>query len=74
MPAYTQTTSRQCLRYHLNMLDNETNEYLLESAIGAMGRIGTKEDIPLLEKYKTCRVRNVRECVDSAINSIEKRT
>jgi len=71
--SFNNETSRQCLRYHLSMLDNDTNEYLLIAVISALGRVGQEQDVSLLEKYKTSRVRDVRDSTYFAINSVKNR-
>ena len=72
--SFDNETSRQCLRYHLNMLDNDTNEFLLTAVINALGRVGQEQDVSLLEKYKTSRVRDVRDSTNFAINNIQNRS
>ena len=65
--------SRKHLRGRINTLDNDADVGLLISVIKALGRIGTDEDMPLIEKFFSNDEVMVRSCVRTAIKSIRNR-
>ena len=64
------TESKEVLAYFLNQEDENKYNYEIIYANAALGRIGTKEDIPLLEKHMNSRKRDMRDSARFAIQRI----
>jgi len=65
--------SRKHLRDRINTLDNDADVGLLISIINALERIGSEEDIPLIEKFSSNSEVAVRSYVRTAIKNIRNR-
>lgn len=52
--------SRECLRAFVGLDDEKKNEYVIIYAQGALGRIGEKEDIELLQMHVNSRKRDIK--------------
>jgi HEAT repeat protein len=65
--------SKTALAYYINQEDEKTYKYEMIYANTAFGRVGTEEDIPLLEQHINSRIRDVRDSAKFAINSIKDR-
>ncbi|QTE74287.1 HEAT repeat domain-containing protein [Clostridiales bacterium FE2010] len=62
--------SKEALAYFLNQEDENKYNYEITYANAALGRIGTKEDIPLLEKHMNSRKHDMRDSARFAIQRI----
>ena len=62
--------SKEALAYFLNQEDENKYNYEITYANAALGRIGTKEDIPLLEKHMNSRKHDMRDSARFAIQKI----
>lgn len=67
------TESKEVLAYFLNQEDENKYNYEIIYANAALGEIGTKEDIPLLEKHMNSRKRDMRDSARFAIQRIIER-
>lgn len=65
---------KKILLYYINQEDTKACRFEIVYAIAALGRIGTKDDIPLLERHVHSRLKDVRESAEFAIERIEKRS
>lgn len=65
--------SKEALAYFLNQEDENKYNYEITYANAALGRIGTKEDIPLLEKHMNSRKHDMRDSARFAIQRINDR-
>ena len=63
--------SREALRYYINQDDEKKYDYEIVYANASMGKIGTKEDIPFLQKHIDSRKRDIRLSASAAIEKIE---
>ena len=58
----------------LNQPYDKKYKYAFTFSLSALGTLGDKEDIPLLEKYKASRIKDIKDCSQYAIDTILKRT
>lgn len=65
--------SRECLRTFVNLDDEKKYDYEIVYAQAALGRIGKKEDIKLLQKHANSRKVDMRISARFAIENIENR-
>lgn len=65
--------SKEALSYYLNQEDEKKYEYEIVYSNASLGKIGTKKDIPLLQKHASSRKRDIRESAKFAIDSINNR-
>lgn len=65
--------SRECLRTFVNLDDEKRYDYEIVYAQAALGRIGKKEDIKLLQKHANSRKVDMKISTRFAIERIENR-
>lgn len=58
----------------LNQPYDKKYKYAFTSSLYALGTLGNKEDIPLLEKYKASRIKDIKDCSQYAISKILQHT
>jgi len=66
--------SREALRCWLRQEDEKKYKFELIYANAAMGVVGRTEDIRLLEKHASSRIRDIRDSANFAIEAIRSRT
>ncbi len=67
------TESKEVLYFYLNQTDEKNYRYEIIYANASLGKIGKKEDIPVLEKHLNSRIRDIKNSAAYAIESIRKR-
>lgn len=65
--------SKQTLAYYIKQEDVKSFKYEIVYANAALGRIGSLEDIPLLEQHAKSRIHDVRDSALFAIKRIQMR-
>lgn len=63
--------SREMLRYYITQTDEKKYRDEIIYANAALGKIGTVEDIPILEQHIKSRIRDIRISADYAIKRIQ---
>ena len=65
--------NREALLFFINQEDEKKYEYEIIYANASLGSIGSKEDIPFLEKHVKSRKRDIRDSARFAIDRIKER-
>ena len=65
--------NRKALLFFINQEDEKKYEYEIIYANASLGSIGSKEDIPFLEKHVKSRKRDIRDSARFAIDRIKER-
>ena len=65
--------NREALLFFINQEDEKKYEYEIIYANASLGSIGSKEDIPFLEKHVKSRKRDIRDSARFAIDIIKER-
>lgn len=65
--------NREALLFFINQEDEKKYEYEIIYANASLGSIGSKEDIPFLEKHVKSRKRDIRDSAQFAIDRIKER-
>lgn len=65
--------SKEALIYYINQEDEKKYECEIIYSNASLGKIGTKEDIPILQKHAGSRKRDIRESAKFAIDRISRR-
>ncbi len=65
--------NRNALLFFINQEDEKKYEYEIIYANASLGSIGSKEDIPFLEKHVKSRKRDIRDSARFAIDRIKER-
>ena len=65
--------NREALLFFINQEDEKKYEYEIIYANASLGNIGSKEDIPFLEKHVKSRKRDIRDSARFAIDRIKER-
>ena len=65
--------NREALLFFINQEDEKKYEYEIIYANASFGSIGSKEDIPFLEKHVKSRKRDIRDSARFAIDRIKER-
>lgn len=67
------SASKQALYYYLNQVDENAYKYEIIYANASLGKIGSVEDIPVLEQHIKSKIRDVRYSAEFAIHRIQER-
>jgi HEAT repeat protein len=69
----TTSESKQALYHYINQADEKTYRYEIIYANASLGKIGSVEDIPTLNKHIKSKINDIRYSAEYAIKSIQER-
>lgn len=65
--------SKKALYYYINQEDEKTYKYEITYANASLGKIGSMDDIPIIEQHLKSKIRDIRLSAEFAIQSIRER-
>lgn len=69
----TTSESKQALYYYINQMDEKAYNYEITYANASLGKIGSVEDIPILEQHIKSKIHDIRDSAEFAIHRIQER-